>query len=64
LINIKLDPFERTPETGGYLLWMKEKSYILPVIKPQLVKFKKSMQAFPPRQKGAGIGAGTFAGGK
>lgn len=64
LINIKLDPFERTPETGGHLLWMKEKSYILPVIMPKLIGFKKSMQAFPPRQKGAGIGAGTMKGGK
>ena len=32
LIDIKLDPFERTPETGGHLLWMKEKSYLIPII--------------------------------
>jgi arylsulfatase len=59
LLNIKLDPFERTPETGGQLLWMKEKSYILPEVMPQIMKLKKSMQEFPPRQKGSGIGAGN-----
>lgn len=64
LLNIKLDPFERTPETGGHLLWMKEKSYILPIIMPQIKGFRKSMKEFPPRQKGAGIGAGTLSGGK
>ena len=64
LLNIKLDPFERTPDTGGHLLWMKEKSYILPIIMPQINKFKTSMRDFPPRQKGAGIGAGAFSSGK
>ena len=59
-INIKLDPFERTPETGGHLLWMKEKSYIVPIVMPLLAKFQKSLQEFPPRQKGSGIGAGTL----
>jgi arylsulfatase len=64
IIDIKLDPFERTPETGGHLLWMKEKSYILPVVMPQMMKFQKSMQEFPPRQAGAGIGAQTLSGAK
>ena len=64
LINIKLDPFERTPETNGHLLWMKEKSYILPVLMPQLMRFQKSLQEFPPRQVGAGIGAQTLIGAK
>ena len=64
IIDIKLDPFERTPETGGHLLWMKEKSYILPVVQPHLARFQKSMQEFPPRQKGSGIGAQTLTGGK
>ncbi|MBP7081084.1 MAG: arylsulfatase [Rhodocyclaceae bacterium] len=59
-IDIKLDPFERTPETGGHLLWMKEKSYIIPMVMPYLAKFQKSMQEFPPRQKGSGIGAATM----
>jgi arylsulfatase A-like enzyme len=60
LINIKLDPFERTPETGGHLLWMKEKSYLISVIGAQMIAFNKSLQEFPPRQKGAGIGAATL----
>lgn len=64
LIDIELDPFERSPETGGHLLWMKEKSYIMPVVMPQLMKFQKSLQDFPPRQAGAGIGAQTMGGAK
>ena len=64
IIDIKLDPFERTPETNGHLLWMKEKSWVLPVAMPHLMKFQKSMQEFPPRQAGAGIGAQTISGAK
>ena len=60
LVNIKLDPFERTPETGGHLLWMKEKTYLLPLFGGQLQRFAKSMEEFPPRQKGSGIGAATL----
>lgn len=60
IVDIKLDPFERTPETGGHLLWMKEKSYILAMVMPQLAKFQKSLQEFPPRQRGSGIGASTL----
>lgn len=48
LIDIKLDPFQRSPETGGHLRWMKEKTYILPVMMPQLLKFQKSLKDFPP----------------
>jgi arylsulfatase A-like enzyme len=64
IIDIKLDPFERTPETGGHLLWMKEKSWIVPIVFPQLARFQRSLQEFPPRQKGTGIGAGTMGGAK
>ena len=60
LVNIKLDPFELTPETGGHLLWMKEKSYLLPLFGGQIQRYAKSLQDFPPRQKGAGIGAATL----
>ena len=60
LIDIKLDPFERTPETGGHLLWMKEKSYLLPLFGAPMQRFAKSLQDFPPRQKGSGIGAATL----
>jgi arylsulfatase A-like enzyme len=64
LVNIKLDPFERTPETGEHLLWMKEKSYLLPLFGGQIQRFAKSLQDFPPRQKGSGIGAATLFGPK
>jgi arylsulfatase A-like enzyme len=57
LINIKLDPFERSPESAGHFLWMKEKSWVLPIFVPYLRTFQKSMVDFPPRQKGTGIGA-------
>ncbi|MCU0919283.1 MAG: arylsulfatase [Burkholderiaceae bacterium] len=60
LVNIKLDPFELTPETGGHLLWMKERSYLLPLFGGQMQRYAKSLQDFPPRQKGAGIGAATL----
>ncbi|MBL0089653.1 MAG: arylsulfatase [Ideonella sp.] len=60
LVNIKLDPFELTPGTGGHLLWMKEKSYLLPIVGAQMQRFGKSLQDFPPRQKGSGIGAATL----
>jgi len=60
LIDIKLDPFERTPETGGHLLWMKEKTWLAPVLGPPLARFMKSLKDFPPRQSGGGIGAAAL----
>ncbi|WP_432723848.1 arylsulfatase [Jeongeupia wiesaeckerbachi] len=60
VIDIKLDPYERTPETPGHFAWMKEKSWILPVIAGPLQEFAKSMQEFPPDQKGTGIGAAAI----
>ncbi len=60
IIDIKLDPFERTPETQGHFLWQKEKTWILPQIAPPLMGYAKSMQAFPPRQSGTGIGAAAI----
>ena len=60
IVNIKLDPFERSADTPGHLLWMKEKSYILPMVTPYIAEFKKSMKSFPPRQKGAGIGVSAL----
>ncbi|MFT5883574.1 MAG: arylsulfatase A-like enzyme [Arcticibacterium sp.] len=64
LVNIKLDPFEKSPESKGHFLWMKEKSWILPVFVPHLRYHQKSLAQFPPRQSGAGIGAATILGGK
>lgn len=60
LLNIRLDPFERTPETGGHLLWMKEQTFLQPLFGGQLNRFAKSLEDFPPRQKGSGIGAATL----
>lgn len=60
IVNIKLDPFERTPDTPGHFLWMKEKTWVLPIIAPPLVKFAESLKEFPPRQKGSGIGAAAI----
>ena len=60
IIDIKLDPYERSPETAGHFLWMKEKSWILPQIASPIKAFAKSMQDFPPRQKGSGIGAAAI----
>ena len=60
LIDIKLDPFEHTPESKGFFLWMKEKSWIAPLIEAPIASFAQSMKAFPPRQKGTGVGAATI----
>lgn len=60
LINIKLDPFERSPESEGHFLWMKEKSWVVPIFAPYLRAFQKSLVDFPPRQKGTGIGAAAI----
>ena len=62
LINIKLDPFERTPESQGFFLWMTEKTWVEPIMAPVLVKFARSMKEFPPRQRGTGIGASALSG--
>ncbi|MBI9064367.1 MAG: arylsulfatase [Marinilabiliaceae bacterium] len=60
IVDIKADPFERSPETPGHFLWQKEKTWILPQIAGPVKKFAKSMQDYPPRQKGAGIGAAAI----
>ena len=57
LIDIKLDPFERTPDSPGHFAWMTEKSWIVPLLLPSVREFLVSMKEFPPRQKGTGIGA-------
>jgi arylsulfatase len=60
LINIKLDPFERTPGTSGHFEWMTSRSWVAPLFQSYVEKFQKSMLLFPPRQKGTGIGASTI----
>lgn len=56
LINIKADPYERSPDTRGWFLWMKEKTWVLPELQKQALKYQQSLQAFPPRQKSGGVG--------
>lgn len=63
LVNIKLDPFERSPESKGHFLWMKEKSWVMPIFAPYLKAYKESLSKFPPRQAGVG-GIGAAAIGK
>ncbi|KXX71384.1 arylsulfatase [Flammeovirga sp. SJP92] len=60
IVNLKLDPYERSIDTPGHFLWMKEKTWVLPTIAPPLKAFAESMKDFPPRQKGAGIGAAAI----
>ena len=60
LIDIKVDPFERSPDTGGHLLWEKEKSWLVPIIAPYIQAYNKSLKDYPPRQAGSGIGAATL----
>jgi arylsulfatase len=60
LVNIKLDPFERSPESAGHFTWMKEKSWVVPVFAPYLRAYKESLVKFPPRQVGTGIGAAAM----
>ncbi|MDX2321955.1 MAG: sulfatase-like hydrolase/transferase [Moritella sp.] len=56
LINIKADPYERSPETYGWFLWMKEKTWAVPQLQREAAKYQKSLMAYPPRQKAGGIG--------
>ena len=60
LIDIKVDPFERSPDTGGHLLWEKEKSWLVPILGPYIQAYNKSLKDYPPRQAGSGIGAQTL----
>ena len=60
LIDIKLDPFERTPEAPGHFAWMTEKTWIAPIVGKPLMQHIESLKEFPPRQKGTGIGAATL----
>lgn len=61
VIDIKADPYERSPETGDHFRWQQQRSWLLPIVQPYIASFMKSMQAFPPSQKGAsGIGMATM----
>ncbi|TAJ08175.1 arylsulfatase [Marinilabiliaceae bacterium JC017] len=60
IVDIKLDPYERTPETPGHFNWSRERTWVLPLFAIPLKDYAKSLQAFPPRQKGSGIGAAAI----
>ncbi|ANQ51143.1 arylsulfatase [Flammeovirga sp. MY04] len=60
ICNLKLDPYERSLDTPGHFLWMKEKTWILPTIAAPLMKFAKSMEEYPSRQKGTGLGVSAI----
>jgi len=61
LLDIKSDPFERTPETPGHFTWMKEKTWVAPQLTKPFLAHLKSLKDFPPRQVGTGIGAQTLS---
>ncbi|MGR6831661.1 sulfatase-like hydrolase/transferase [Aliivibrio wodanis] len=56
ILDIKADPYERSIDTNGWFLWMKERSWIVPTLQKSIVEYKQSLKAFPPRQKSGGIG--------
>ena len=60
LLDIKSDPFERTPETPGHFTWMKEKTWVVPQLAGPFLAHLRSLKDFPPRQAGTGIGAQTL----
>ncbi|WP_394149367.1 sulfatase-like hydrolase/transferase [Vibrio maritimus] len=59
LVNIKADPYERSPDTTGWYHWMKQKSWVLPEFYQAIGKYQKSLQDYPPVQKGTGVGMGN-----
>lgn len=60
LIDIKLDPFEKTPDTRGHFTWMKEKTWVAPELSGPVLQHLGSLKEFPPRQHGSGIGVQTL----
>jgi arylsulfatase A-like enzyme len=60
LLDIKLDPYERTPDTPGHFSWMKEKTWVSDQLGGPFMAHLKSLKEFPPRQVGTGIGAQTL----
>jgi len=60
LIDIKLDPFERTPDSPGHFGWMTEKTWIVPKFAKPFEEHLQSLKEFPPRQRGTGVGAATL----
>ena len=47
ILDIKADPYERSIDTNGWFLWMKERSWIVPTLQKSIVKYKQSLKAVP-----------------
>lgn len=63
LVDIKVDPYERSIETGDHFRWQQQRSWVLPIIAPYLQQHMQSLKDFPPSQKGLpGIGAASIGG--
>jgi arylsulfatase len=52
ITNLKLDPFERFHEARGFDEWQENHAWTLSPAMEQIGVFIKSLQEFPPRQKG------------
>src|SRR5262249_29762485 len=48
LVDVKVDPFERTPDCDGWREWLKEKSWVYPFFDGPAKRFVQSMEDFPP----------------
>ncbi|MDD1780800.1 sulfatase-like hydrolase/transferase [Enterovibrio sp. ZSDZ35] len=59
LVNIKADPYERSPDTTGWYHWMKQKSWVLPYFYREINTYQQSLKKYPPAQKGTGVGMGN-----
>ncbi|MBB4844212.1 arylsulfatase [Paucibacter oligotrophus] len=53
IINLKLDPFERFLESDGYMTWMEDRSFILPLAAGAIAEYAKSLKDYPPRMQSA-----------
>ncbi|MEI6860240.1 MAG: sulfatase-like hydrolase/transferase [Shewanella sp.] len=56
ILDIKADPYERSIDTNGWFLWMKERSWVVPILQKSVAEYQQSFKDFPPRQKSGGIG--------
>jgi hypothetical protein len=55
LVNLRLDPFERTGMTGSveYFQWFKFEFWRFVYVQQEVAKFAQTAIEFPPMQKGA-----------
>jgi arylsulfatase len=54
LIDLRADPFERTPEESfGYPQWLAERMFFMVPAQATVKAFVNTLKDFPPRQKSA-----------